>query len=85
MVVTMLERYEHLYPICGGMRGPLSLTFNFRNNLDYPNDYVRLSLYGAFTAPACRQELLCYFNNPSVPKEILIKTFRCDYITVGGT
>lgn len=81
MIVSMLERYEHLYPICGGKNGPLSLTFNFRNSLSYPNDYIQLSLYNSFTVPGA---LLCYFNNPSVPKEIKIKTFRCDYSTANG-
>lgn len=66
--VSLFERYEAPIVLCGGRVGPIKLNFNLKaGSLYYPNDYVELNLWGAFTPAPGNLEIICYFNSPTNP------------------
>ncbi len=48
---TLQERYENPYPICGGRRGPITISMKWRNTYKFPNDYFLIDFYNTISMP----------------------------------
>ncbi|CAD8140771.1 unnamed protein product [Paramecium octaurelia] len=88
LIVTLWERYQHPYIICGGRKGPIRLRFILRDqNLVYPNDYIELWMQNTFWPVSTQKYIVCYFNDPNDFQLVNIKSHRCDWTAGvnGGT